>query len=602
MTPFQAGNLPCTALFAGALLSGCAGVTPPPLGTAHLIAPAPPVAALEQNLPPLINLPLTPPAPQTSAPLETFAVVVNNVKVQDLLFALARDARLNIDIHPGLTGRVTMSAHEQTLPQILTRISHQTDLRFERDGPNLAVMPDQPVLRNYKLDYVNIAREMTSTMAVTTQVATNAPGATGAPSGGTGNNTLTRIENRASNQFWTTLIQNIRDILRETDKLLPEGSSEEVEEISGAISTTGTGQPDTPATQGKRSRPASTEALIASSAQPDELQNRGTRITRRTTYREAASVIANTGAGILTVRATGRQHEKIQAFIDQVMNSARKQVLIEATVVEVELDHRYRQGIDWSRMRADGTGVAVSQVAPLPATIPNLFKLGYATGPDATLANVRGAIQLLEGFGQVKVLSSPKISVLNNQSAVLKVVDNEVYFTITANTSTNQSTTVTTFSTTLNSVPVGFVMNVTPQVSDTDQVVLNVRPSISRKVREVQDPNPELARANVVSKVPVIRTREMESMIRVENGSVVVMGGLMEDEQTRQTDTLPGLTPEAGAGQVLSNRDEYARKTELVIFIRPVVIRDASMNGDYAALRDKLPDQDFFRTRQGAWQ
>ena len=584
----------CVCLLLAAV-AGCASLAKSPPGSVHLRAQdAQPAAPGE--IPPLASLPLTPAPPQNAPALETFSVVVNGVKVQDLLFSLARDAKLNVDIHPGLTGTVTLSAIDQTLPQLLTRIARQTDMRFELEGPNLAVMPDTPYLRNYKLDYVNMSREMTSSMAVTTQVAavSGAVGG-GASSAGAGNNSLTRIENRATHHFWDTLTQNIRDILRETDKLLPEGSSEEVEEVSGNIVSTGTGVP--PGTPPKRARPTtSAEAAIAASPQPTEVQNRGTKVTRRTTYREAASVIVNAEAGILGVRATSKQHEKIQAFLDQVMNAARKQVLIEATVVEVELDSHYQQGIDWSRMRNSGaTGVSISQAAPLAGTIANVFKLGYTTGPDASVGQVRAALQLLEGFGRVKVLSSPKISVLNNQSAVLKVVDNEVYFTMTANTTANQSTTVTTFTTTLNSVPVGFVMNVTPQVSDADQVVLNVRPSISRKVREVADPNPELARANVVSRVPVIRTREMESMIRVDNGNIVVMGGLMEDEISQKTDTLPGLAGSA-LGKLFSNRDESTRKTELVIFIRPVIIKDTRLQGDYRNYRQSLPGADFFST------
>jgi general secretion pathway protein D len=512
--------------------------------------------------------------------------MVKGVKVQDLLFALARDAGLNVDIHPGISGTVTLSAIDQTLPVLLARIARQADLRIEQDGNHLSIMPDTPVLRNYKLDYTNIAREMNSSMAVTTQVAA-VPGGAGTPSAAnSGNNSLTRIENRAANRFWETLAQNIRDILRETDKILPEGSSEEIEEVSGNISASGTGQPA--GTPQKRARAAQTAT---------ELQNRGTKVTRRTTYREAASVIVNTEAGVLSVRATARQHEKIQAFIDQVMEAARKQVLIEATVVEVELDSRYQQGIDWSRMKTGGNGFSISQSAQLAGTIPNVFKLGFESNADSSLGQVRAAITLLEGFGRVKVLSSPKISVLNNQSAVLKVVDNEVYFTMTANTTANQSTTVTTFTTTLNSVPVGFVMNVTPQVSESDQVVLNVRPSISRKVREVADPNPELARANVVSRVPVIRTREMESMIRVDDGSIVVMGGLMEDELTQRTDTLPGLAPESGFAKLLANRDESSRKTELVIFIRPVIVKDARLEGAYRAYQSRLPGLDFFEAK-----
>ena len=113
---------------------------------------------------------LPPPKPALKA--ETYSVVVNNVPVQELLFALARDARVNVDVHPGIEGNITLNALNQTLPQLLTRIAKQVDMRYELDGPNLVVMPDAPFLRNYKVDYLNMSREATSNVSIATQIAT----------------------------------------------------------------------------------------------------------------------------------------------------------------------------------------------------------------------------------------------------------------------------------------------------------------------------------------------------------------------------------------------------------------------------------------------
>ena len=134
------------------------------------------------------------PRPKAAVKTETYSVVVNNVNVHDLLFALARDAKLNVDIHPGISGTVTLNAIDQTLQQLLTRISKQVDMRFELDGPNLAVMPDSPYLKTYKIDYVNMSRETTGTVAVTTQIATaggnTTPGTATASGGGNNSQTL----------------------------------------------------------------------------------------------------------------------------------------------------------------------------------------------------------------------------------------------------------------------------------------------------------------------------------------------------------------------------------------------------------------------------
>jgi general secretion pathway protein D len=323
-------------------------------------------------------------------------------------------------------------------------------------------------------------------------------------------------------------------------------------------------------------------------------------------FREAASVISNAETGVLSIRATQRQHETVQEFLDQVMASAKRQVLIEATVAEVQLNNQYQRGIDWTRLR-NSAGFGFSQSsATTPAGInTGAFIISFATGPGLNLA---GTLKLLESFGDVRVLSSPKLSVLNNQTAVLKVVDNLVYFTVTANTvASANAPAVTTFSTTVNSVPVGFIMSVVPQISENDSVVLNIRPTISRKLTDVPDPNPSLANPcgipvpatgcnipAIASLIPVIQTREMESLMRVQSGQTAVLGGLIQDSVSNIEDTIPGVRTIPGVGQLLAQRKDLNQKTELVIFLRPTVIRDSSIDGDFSRLRELLPGADYF--------
>jgi general secretion pathway protein D len=169
-----------------------------------------------------------------------------------------------------------------------------------------------------------------------------------------------------------------------------------------------------------------------------------------------------------------------------------------------------------------------------------------------------------------------------------------VYFTVQAQTTATQTSSLTTFTTTLNSVPVGFIMTLVPQISNADTVLLNLRPTISRKIGDVADPNPSLATAGVTSLIPVIQTREMESVLRVQSGQVAVLGGLMQDSVSNTEDTIPGVRDIPGLGQLLAQRKDLNQKTELVIFLRPVVIRDSSVEGDYAGFRGLLPGADFF--------
>ena len=137
------------------------------------------------------------------------------------------------------------------------------------------------------------------------------------------------------------------------------------------------------------------------------------------------------------------------------------------------------------------------------------------------------------------------------------------------------------------------MLAVTPQVSENDNVILNIRPAITSVSGEVLDPNPNLAAAKIENKVPQIRTREIESVMRVVSGDIAVLGGLMDDRVILSTGRVPGVSQIPIAGELFTNRNNKVSKTELVIFLRPVVIRDASLGGDYAALKDALPGADF---------
>jgi len=294
----------------------------------------------------------------------------------------------------------------------------------------------------------------------------------------------------------------------------------------------------------------------------------------------------------------------VAEFIAQVTGSARRQVLIEATVVEVLLNDNYQAGVDWSALGINGLGYTFRQaiVGPsLPATpfaldgaTPNSFSIAYNNPNAAVGGSISSTIKLLDQFGRTRVLSSPKLMVTNNQTAMLKVVDNQVYFTIKADTVTNQTNTQTTFTTTQNVVPVGFIMTVTPQISEGDMVTMNVRPTVTRIIGQVADPNPALALARVTSNVPVTQTREMESVLKVASGQTAVLGGLMLDTYESLRAGLPVASRIPFFGDLVSKRNDQTIKSELVIFIRPYVIRNASVEGDLGAYRRYLPDSNFF--------
>ena len=608
-----------------AALAVVAGCTQPPVKPSLQHVGAMPSANPQPagEIPSPVVIPTLPPRPQAVKRPETYSVVVNEVPVRDLLFALARDARVNVDVHPGIAGNVTLNAINQTLQQLLNRVSKQVDLRWEMDGQNLSVLPDNAFLRMYKVDYVNMTRVSDTNVSVSTEISSTGRGA-GSSAGGS--NSSTTVTSQSANRFWDSLALNVCSLVaatrvitreeRETLRTQQQRDRDDRLSVARSLAAAGAGAPQLM----QQVTPASTTPLqplqINCTPQQAGTGQAGSALSLNN------PVIANRETGVVSVYATERQHERVQEFLDRVQSSAKRQVLIEATVVEVELSSNYQQGINWQRLQGSGnTGTSLTVqpigptalpggVVPGPGAVVNpvtssvvnpgsltsgMLQIGYVN-PTSRLGNIAAAITLLESFGKVRVLSSPKISVLNNQTAILKVVNNLVYFSIgaTITPATPTSAAVNTYTSTANTVAVGFVMSVTPQIDDLDAVSINVRPTISRLLRYVNDPNPELARAGIRNPVPEVQTREMESILKVPNQQIAVMGGLMQDSVNDNEDGVPGVNRIPGIGELFRYRNEQSRKSELVIFLRPVVLKDASLDGDFRNFREFLPTQDFF--------
>lgn len=547
------------------------------------------------------------PQPKPAARVETYSVVVTNLPARDILFALARDAKINIDIGPGIQGVVTLNAINQTLPQILDRISKQVDIRYTLDDGSLLVEADKPFLKTYKIDFINMSRTATSINSTSSQISSSS-----AASGG--NSGSTSVTSESKNNLMDSLIANVTAMINEEDKLRFKSAVQLA--ATNQASAEGSGAISTSSALGSSSRNPDGSTNVsgpgssATGTGNQSIQSTGSVVAKAGTYEAAVNVFANKETGVLLVRATSRQHAKVQEFIDMVMRTAKRQVLIEATIVEVQLSDEYKQGIDWSRALLGAKGFALSQTgtAGIAATTGALA-VSYIN-PTSKFGDITASVELLEKFGNVKVLSSPKLTVMNNQTASLKVANSKVYFTIkTTPASTDARTgiiTPATYDTTPSSVSVGLTMSVTPQISDADIVTINVRPSISSVIGlGAKDPNPALANPcgsgvsncnipGIVNIIPEIQTREMESIIKVENGQMAVMGGLIKEEMNKNTSEVPLLGRIPILGNLFQNRDDTTTKTELVIFLRPVVIKDASMNGEFSAFSKDLPTTDFF--------
>ena len=520
---------------------------------------------------------------------ERYSVVVYDVPIKEILFAIGRDSKLNVDIHNDVQGKITLNAVDQTLPSILERIAELVPISYSIKGNVLTVKPDWPELRIYKVDYVNMSRETKNLVGVSAEIAnagraasTGASGTGGAVnntgnSGGS-NSSRTTVTSESNNHFWVTLINNIKDLLAETDKEILVAKRASVSSANTSTSSSG------------------------NNVQKDKTDNSSDSKQDYAEYKTlfAATVIANPETGVISVRGTQKQHRKVQEFLDNVMNSARRQVLIEATIVEVELNDTYQAGVDWGRVgQAAGSGFIFSQVlGPQVATAVTINQItqstsGFVAGYFNSNRGISSSIQLLQQFGNTRVLSSPKLMVLNNQTAVLKVVNNLVYFTASAEVApaTTNSAAVVAVTTTAHTVPIGIVMSVTPQIAAGESVGINVRPTISQVSNYVRDPNPNL-NSSVPSRIPEIKVQEIESLLQVNSGNIAVLGGLMQDRIQRDSEQVPVLASVPVLGNLFQSRNAINRKTELIVFLRPTIIKNASLDNEgLRGYKQYLPSQ-----------
>jgi MSHA biogenesis protein MshL len=568
---------------------------------------------------------LVPKPPLKSAtPTILVNLVVHEAPVQEVLQALAKESQLNMDIHPGLRGKVSLHAVQQSIPAILSRIAKQVDMYYEWGNGIWSIAPDMPVLRSYRLNYVNMTRDTTGFIGVASEINSTGRPATGSgqnnnsamvqaqtSSGGNSNSSRTAVATQSRYHLWESVVQNIQALLEETDK----ASIARDEVVESAASIPGLVLPATEATDGvETARPANERniAPVQTAVQSEKAQQAHIRW-------RASRLIANPETGILTVRASHSQQAQVKSYLENVMQVAARQVLIEATIVEVELSKSFQMGIDWSRLSSSArqSGWQASQSLGSDAAHFNrdtrswetnnsknalgqnngnvAFMLGYLN-PSSRFGNLSASVTLLEQFGKTRVLSSPKLMVLNNQTAILKVVDNLVYFTIQSQISqgsSNNAANLQSVTTMANTVPVGLVMAVTAQINSQKRVNLNVRPTVSKVLRYIEDPNPQLGSGStrIISSIPEIQVREMESVLNIASGNVAVLGGLMQEDQRDFKDRVPGLASIPIIGYVFQGLNQAARKTELVVFLRPTVIGLADVKtGDLQSFEPLLPE------------
>lgn len=539
------------------------------------------------ELAPILAAPRPPKIGETQ--LVTLAVT-DDVPLKDVLIELARLADVDIELDAGIQGGISFRAKEKPFNEVIERISDLAGLRYSMKNGVLRVERDTPYVQNYTLDFLNIDRSSTNSVNISTNVlssstsssggstsGSSASGGGGAASGGLNTGSTSSIQSTSDADFWKALERSVTDIL---NYIPPTRVSETTLQAEFT-------PPDQAGGAGAAAAPSAPAQATPAPAPPADAAASSASGTRQ-------FFIINRQAGIMTVAATQRQHEMIRDYIDRLRANASAQVLIEAKIVEVTLNDKFQNGIDWSFSRSnvgvdiDGDGdldpVSASFGGVNPVDIANGIFTFNTTDSLGLNIDLSAAVTLAQEFGTTRTLSSPRLHAINNQQAVLTFAQNQVYFEIEVERETDTSGTTTqelfSVDSEIKTVPIGIILAMQPSINmESNEVTLNIRPTLSRVIQFVPDPAVAFLVAqagpgvgDINNQIPVVEVRELDSILKLKSGQVMVIGGLMEQTGSNIETGVPYLSDVPFLGKAFKGTDDEQRNTELVIFIRATIL------------------------------
>ncbi len=443
--------------------------------------------------------------------------ITPEVPLKEVFMEMAQQARINIAVDPKVKGGILYQSHDQPFFEVVEEICDAAGLRFRLEKNTIHIDPDAPYAVNYNVQFLNLSRQNKNRISMATDVFTAMEGY----SRDFDNGSSTLLTGESTINFWEELEANLKSIinypLQEPMEYVPSYS-------------------------------------------------------------------IHKHAGLVSVFATQKRHKQIAKYLQLLQKSAHTQVLIEAKIVEVNLNKEFQSGINWHAISNDFKLMAPLGDIAIPGAfnpnreIPkNIFTLGGSGKSLTALAS------LLNRFGTVRTLSSPRLTVMNNQSAVLKVATNFVFFKInySRDIRENNLPDVERASSQIQTVPIGLVMVVQPTIdSDSGHITMNIRPTISRVVEEKEDPAVAiLSKQQTISKIPVVQVREIDSVLQLYSGDVIVMGGLMEDRSDNNHSGLTELEDMPFLEGLFGGRENKRSINELVIFLRATIVDGPIIGG-----------------------
>ncbi len=520
-------------------------------------ASAPPPAAVnEALLPPLNNNPSSTPTTHEIR----FDIAVKDASAADFFMGLVEGSSYNMMVEPGVTGKITLTLKNVTVPEVMEAVRNVYGYEYTYRNGIFEVMPGGLGTRVFAINYLNLKRLGTSRSRVNSgQLVENGNNTNGNSNSGNANN----------------------------------NSGGNVEQIpSTEIST------DTDADLWKELQ-ATLHTLVGEG--------------------DGRQVITSPQTGLVVVKAPARELAMVEDFLTRAQLSLQRQVILEAKILEVTLSDGFQSGINWSRLgsvsghplnvgisgvplttdpAAATVNSATNAIIPQPILPTNPLKFATATAANAlggvftgayTGSNFDGVIELLQTQGSVQVLSSPRVSTVNNQKAVIKVGSDEFFVTAISSTNTSNGTsTISTPNVTLTPFFSGIALDVTPQISEQGDITLHVHPSVNKVVD--QEKQFTVFNQNFQLPLALSTSRETDSIVRAKNGQVVVIGGLMQNNAQDNQSGTPGLSKIPILGYLFKQKQNSSSKSELVILLRPVVPDDGTWEEQVRGIRSRFDD------------